>query len=121
MRANGATFSWTSAHSIEKLLLPLSVMTVGDAEPTQRIWSRRPPISTSFPVGDGGAVVSCADSATGNAESRTAKRRRFTGVYGTGCRRARRRSAERRVGKGWRVDEPAHEHTRRDARWREDG
>ena len=55
MRANGATLSWISAHSIEKLLLPLSVMTVGAPEPTQRIWSRRPPISTSFPVGGGGA------------------------------------------------------------------
>ena len=88
MRASGATLSWTSAHSIEKLLLPLSVMTVGAPapQPTQRIWSRRPPISTSFPVGGGGAVVSCAASATGKAASRTAKRRRFMGVCGTGCR-----------------------------------
>src|SRR5712691_3192759 len=67
MRANGATLSWTSAHSIEKLLLPLSVMTVGVPEPTQRIWSRRPPMSTSRPVGGGAGTESCASSATAHA------------------------------------------------------
>src|SRR6266404_991418 len=68
MRVNADTLSCTSAHSIEKLLLPLSVMTAGEPDPVQWICRRRAPISTSWPKGGGGgAALSCAVAGRANA------------------------------------------------------